>query len=336
MNRKRLFLEAPVGDYLPDDFKKKAKETSRQLYDDPRDPAPSSNEVGMLMMSLPRMEGNKKDQLVNLALKAILDLRPEIKNLVKNGKIKFDANLDTSPGGRMKSQTPNPNEIEKAKQKDPNFEEKLKKRNYTNARVQGRAWIDGFGSVKKLESEIKSIDPSLYDQYVKFTNGASRFYWENTEMLERMASTGGGRIAYWDVYPDKSNPGTWIIEARAPHFPLLMHELVKGVEYYKSLFSLPEDKDISTAIVDSADTHKHEIQNMNYGRVLWSKVKYFLEEYVDGYDPSMESDIATMIEKLPEQEYNKYMDGIVNNNNQSIKEFISFCEECVEVLQWKD
>ena len=72
---------------------------------------------------------------------------------------------------------------------------------------------------------------------------------------------------------------------------------------------------------------------MNYGRVLWSKVKFFLNEYVDGYEPSMESDISTMIENLPEQEYNKYMDGIVNNNNQSIKEFIEFCEECVEVLK---
>jgi hypothetical protein len=30
------------------------------------------------------------------------------------------------------------------------------------------------------------------------------------------------------------------------------------------------------------------------------------------------------------------MDGIVNNNNQSIKEFIEFCKECVEVLQWKN
>jgi hypothetical protein len=333
MNRRRLFLEAPVGDYLPDNFKDMAKETSRQLYDDPRDPAPSSNEVGMLMMALPRMEYSKKRQLVDLALKAILDLRPEMKKLVENGKIKFDADLTTSPGGRMKSQAPDKSEIEKAKQKDPNFDEKIKKRNFTNARVQGRAWIDGFGSIKKLESQIKSIDPSLYDQYVKFTNGASRFYWENTEMLENMASHGAGRMAYCDVYPDKSNPGSWIIEARAPHFPLLMHELVKGVEYYKSLFSLPADKTVSDAITNTADTHRHEIQNMNYGRVLWSKVKFFLNEYVDGYEPSMESDISTMIENLPEQEYNKYMDGIVNNNNQSIKEFIEFCEECVEVLK---
>ena len=39
------------------------------------------------------------------------------------------------------------------------------------------------------------IDPSLYEPYLKFVNGASRFYWENTDMLERMASQGAGRMA---------------------------------------------------------------------------------------------------------------------------------------------
>ena len=53
---KRLIYEKPVSDYLPDEFKKGAKEASRRLYDDPNNPAPSSNQVGMLMMGLPRME----------------------------------------------------------------------------------------------------------------------------------------------------------------------------------------------------------------------------------------------------------------------------------------
>ena len=81
-----------------------------------------------------------------------------------------------------------------------------------------------------------AIDPSLYDSYMKFVNGASRFYWENTDMLERMASQGAGRMAYCDVYPSNENPGTWVIEAGAPHLPLLMHELIKGAEYYESQY----------------------------------------------------------------------------------------------------
>jgi hypothetical protein len=80
------------------------------------------------------------------------------------------------------------------------------------------------------------------------------------------------------------------------------------------------------------DVHKHEIQNMNYGRALWSKIRYLLEEFVSGYDTSMENDLAFELEGLGPQVYNKFMDGIVSDNNKIIQEFIAKCEEIVEHL----
>jgi hypothetical protein len=260
-------------------------------------------------------------------------ISPWVKNLVDKGKVELDVELGMGQGGRMKPQTANRREVESAMEKDPEFEDSIKKRNFTNARTQGKAWLDGFGAIKKMESEIKSIDPSLYDNYSKFVSGASRFYWENSDMLERMASSGAGRVAYCDVYPSKSKPGTWVFEVRAPHLPLLMHELIKASEYYESLFSLPKDVDLGNTIMNVADTHKHEIQNMNYGRFLWSKIRYFLEEFVDGYDSSMESDLTMMIEDLPAKDYNRFMDGIVNDDNKIIGEFIKFCEDAVKELE---
>ena len=268
-----------------------------------------------------------------LAIKSFFKLRPWVKKFVDKGKVELDVELGMGQGGRMKPQTANRREVESAMEKDPEFEDSIKKRNFTNARTQGKAWLDGFGAIKKMESEIKSIDPSLYDNYSKFVSGASRFYWENSDMLERMASSGAGRVAYCDVYPSKSKPGTWVFEVRAPHLPLLMHELIKASEYYESLFSLPKDVDLGNTIMNVADTHKHEIQNMNYGRFLWSKIRYFLEEFVDGYDSSMESDLTMMIEDLPAKDYNRFMDGIVNDDNKIIGEFIKFCEDAVKELE---
>jgi hypothetical protein len=227
----QLLYEAPIGDYLPDEYKSRAKQNAKNLYDDPTDPAPSSNQVGMLMMQLPMAERGKSSQLVKLALDTFYGMYPRIKNLVDKGKIKMDVALSTSPGGRSKSQNIPTSRVEKAKESDPSFDERIKQRNFINARTQAKAWIDGFGAIKKMEDKIKSIDPSLYKPYMDFVKGASRFYWENTEMLERMASSGAGRVAYCDVYPDKSERGVYVFEARAPHLPLLMHELVKGAEY---------------------------------------------------------------------------------------------------------
>ena len=125
MYRKRLFLEAPVGDYLPDDFKKKAKETSQRLYNDPQNPAQSSMEVGSLMMSLPRMEGNKKNQLKDLAIQTFYKLRPWVKNLVDKNKIELDVELGSFGGGRQRSQNISQSTIQKAKDIEPDFEEKI-------------------------------------------------------------------------------------------------------------------------------------------------------------------------------------------------------------------
>ena len=331
MGKWKLLFEAPVSDYLPDEFKKRTKETSRQLYDDPTNPAPSSNQVGMLMMGLPRMESGKSRQLVALGLETFYSMYPRIKKLVDQGKIKMDVELG-SAGGRMKTQTPSNERLTKAKESDPEFEDRVKQRHFINAKTQGKAWLDGFGAIKKMKDKVDAIDPNFYKNYDGFVRGASRFYWENTEMLERMAEQGAGRMAYCDVYPDKTEKGVWVIEARAPHLPLLMHELVKGAEYYDSLFSLPGQKEIGDTLMGVTDVHKHEIQNMNYGRALWSKIRYFLEEFVSGYDPSMENDLTFELEGLGPKVYNRYMDGIVNDDNKVIQEFIAKCEEIVESL----
>jgi hypothetical protein len=331
MGKWKLLFEAPVGDYLPDEFKKRAKETSRQMYDDPANPAPSSNQVGMLMMGLPRMEAGKSQQLVSLALETFYKMYPRIKKLVDQKKIKMDVALGAG-GGRMKAQSPSQEKLTKVKEEDPEFEERIKQRHFINAKTQGKAWMDGFGAIKKMKDKIDAIDPNLYTNYDGFVRGASRFYWENTEMLERMAEAGAGRMAYCDVYPDKNEKGVWVIEARAPHLPLLMHELVKGAEYYDSLFSLPGKKESGDVLMGMTDTHKHEIQNMNYGRTLWSKIRYFLEEFVDGYEPSMESDLTFELEGLGPKVYNRYMDGIVNDDNKIIGEFVAKCEEIVRSL----
>lgn len=328
---KRLIYERPVSDYLPDEFKKSTRDASKRLYDDPNNPAPSSNQVGMLMMGLPRMESGKNQQLLNIAMETFYKMYPRIKGLVDKGKIRMDVQLG-SAGGRMKTQTPNQEKLKNAKEADEDFDERVKQRHFINAKTQGKAWLDGFGAIKKMKSKIDAIDPNLYQNYDGFVRGASRFYWENTDMLERMAASGAGRMAYCDVYPDKQNKGVWVIEVRAPHLPLLMHELVKGAEYYDSLFSLPQQKEVGDVLMGITDVHKHEIQNMNYGRSLWSKIRYILEEMVDGYDPSMENDLTFELEGLGPKVYNRYMDGIVKDDNKIIGEFIKKCEEIVKTL----
>ena len=108
--RKNIF-EAPVGDYLPDEFKKRAKEASKNIYDDPENPAPSSMQFASIMMGMPSMERGKTQQLLSLALDTFYKMYPDIKKMVDNGRIRMDVQLGGGSGGRMKQQTPSSQDI---------------------------------------------------------------------------------------------------------------------------------------------------------------------------------------------------------------------------------
>ena len=121
---RRILFERPVGDYLPDEFKKRAKEASKAQYDNPEDPAPSSMRTASIMMGLPSMERGKTQQLLSLAMNTFYEMYPDIQNLVDKGKIRMDVALGGGSGGRMKQQSPSSQDVEQVRNMDPNFEEK--------------------------------------------------------------------------------------------------------------------------------------------------------------------------------------------------------------------
>jgi hypothetical protein len=319
----------PISDYLPDEFKQQAR--SSAVTQNPAERQEKMSQMMRAMMELPSSESANKEELEDLAVEALFRMYPDLEEMVVDGKIIIDAKLGSGGGGRITQQSYSPAELEKVKEKNPQFSELQKKRHYINAMTQGKSWVDGFNYVTVfMADELSDIDPNLYDKYRDFTKGISDYYWVNSDMLERMASQASGRLAYVDVQPTPD--GKIKIEARAPFLPLLVHELIKGAEYYKSAFSLPKDPELRKALVKTTDIHKHEIQNMNYGRAIVNKMRELLNKYVNGYKPYMEVHVVSQLEMLPEGDFNQIMDGIVNNDNKMIMRFAAFAEKIVKEL----
>lgn len=334
--RKNWLFEAPISDYLPDEIKSKIERTAKNLYDNPENKAPSSQEFSSLMFNLPNIETSHKGDLQDLALVTFFNMYPHIKKGVDSGKIKVNAILGQGSGGRRLSQETPTTKIQKAKEVDSSFEERVKQRHIQNALTQGAAWRDGFNAVNNIEDELNSIDPRLVDLYKKFGSGASRFYWENTAQLERMAQSVTGRVAYCDVYLDKN--GVWIIDAAAPNFPLLMHELVKGARYYDSIFTLPKNKEVGDTIMGVADAHKHEIKNMNYGRALIEQLRFLWDMELDGYSRDIEADLLLMLAQEFEgkpDDYNEMMLGVFKNDKKQIDKFLDLSQEIIDDINYE-
>lgn len=328
MSLKNVLLEKPVGDYLPDEFKRSARESG--MIQDPAEKREKQQAMMSAMSQLPQIERANKSELEDLAVEAVFRIYPDLKTMVDAGKIVIDAKLESS-SGRFTSQSVPQSQIEKVKEKNPNFSELQKKRNYINAITQGKSWIEGFNYVTNfMDEELDQINPQLYDKYRDFTRGISDFYWSNADMLERMAANSTGRMAYVDV--TRTGDGKVKIEARAPFLPLLVHELVKGAEYMKSAYSLPKDPELRQALLKTTDTHKHEIQNMNYGRSIVNKMRSILGTRVNGYEPYMEVHIVSELEMLPETEFNRIMDGIISDDKDAMREFVVFAERVVKEM----
>lgn len=310
--KKQNLREAPIQDWLPDEFKQRAKEQALQRSQE-RGVSPDS--FVNSMMSLPRVEQGKTEQLLRLGIKAIFKIYPHLKEIVDSGELRIDAKISSSAGGRITAQNVDAQKLARVREQDPEFDKKVRKREIVQALTQGIAWDTGFNYMYAIKSSIDSIDPNLFDQYKKFVEGASAFYWGRTQELEAMASRTSGRIAYADV---KMEGNVAVIEAVAPNFPLLMHELVKGVEMYKNRISLPSDKDTRQVLAKLTDTHKGEIQSMNYGRQLISRLRELLAE-INEYEIEMEPYVTEFLMEMPEPQFLQLWDDIINGNDAVAK-----------------
>ena len=70
---------------------------------------------------------------------------------------------------------------------------------------------------------------------------------------------------------------------------------------------------IVSKVVNEGEYDKEMIHGISYNKTT---------ELVDGYDPSMERDLITVLEGMGPSVYNKYMDGIISDNQKITNEFI--------------
>ena len=333
---KRLLYEAPVDDFMSQEAKEKILGAQNRKYQKAKEEVGGTNLLE-LMRYLPKIESQHYNKLLNLAKALFFSRFPKIKERVDNGTVTLNVNFSTSPSPRTTKQTISPQFIEKAKEVDPLFDERVKARNFINATTQGSAWAEGFNLYKDVEQQLNQLDPQLVDKYKKFETTATVYYNDNLDMLERMAQRASGRVAYTDIVPDQNNPGSWIINVEAFNFPLMMHELYKAGRYFNSLLYLPKDKDVNNTLTKVTDIHKHEIRNMITGREISSKLRFLWGELIDDYETWMDSAIQTQFNKLANDNpklFNEIMyDGVLSGKPAAMDKFEKFSQMIVNTIK---
>jgi hypothetical protein len=196
------------------------------------------------------------------------------------------------------------------------------KRRFLNAMTQGAAKKCNH-MFHMVDDELTDLDPRLANKYAKMMASADYAYYI-TSGLESAVSGGVVRVQF----PTKDNPKA-IIYAQAMVFPVLIHELVKGVMELLSAHGLPKNKKMGEYVINKADFLAAEPWDMRIGPGLWSRFTNMIEPD----DFNLKHHIYSEIAALPVNEFNMKMREIMAGTKEGSKIIKGIVEEVKKGLQ---
>lgn len=195
------------------------------------------------------------------------------------------------------------------------------KRRFLNAMSQGAAMRTNH-MYHMAGDEIADIDPKLPNAYNKMMSNANYLYMANPNVNAAVPS---GNV---DVDYSGDKP---VINAKAITFPVLIHEMVKGVMEVLSAHALPEDQQLSEYAMAKADYGLAEFDDMAIGEALWERFTNMIE----ADDFGLKHHIYAEMCSKPTHEFINDMREVMANTKRG-KAIISEITEQVKEEQNKD
>lgn len=260
----------------------------------------------MQMMSripyIMQIEAENKEELEQLAIDASLD-----ETQVPEGWVDIQANLgapiDVS-NFRYQPEEPEDEEDEeekKEKLKLSSFdvdeltdEEQLElekhKRNIINAIIQGAAKRGHYIFQKpNIKRALDRINPQLFPLYLAIMAVNDYMYFTQEQMIEMMSQTGQGVAGKVELDPDDEEGGDdeggegesesdTVIKADGMIFPILCHEIIKGIEESKGRHGLPKEPGMREKVQGQVDTLANEPMQLRIGPEIVEKIRHSLPD----------------------------------------------------------
>lgn len=173
------------------------------------------------------------------------------------------------------------------------------KRRLSNALVQG-ASKKGHYMYFLVADQIKEItkNDNIIQNYGIMMSSNDLVYWLMSD--DTIDDAINNSIAGHNELDFESDENKVTIKARGINFPVLVHELIKGIMETFSCHGIPSDPEIASEVIQSEDTLPKEVWDLRLGSIFWDKIRdkvpydlfdsesfnYFLMELfkVDAYD----------------------------------------------------
>jgi hypothetical protein len=320
---------------------------------------------GEMMRKLPnimRIESRHKDELTQLAIDASLE-----EGEVPEGWYEIEAHLGEQPDTsdfRYQPEEPEDEEDEDDEEEKlelPSFdvedltdEEELElekhKRNIINAIIQGAAKKGHYIFQKPdVKARLDAIDPSLYGDYLGIMAINDFMYFTMEQMIEMMSQTGqgvAGKVSLEDADDDgegggegggEEQPDTKIV-ATGMIFPILCHEIIKGLEEAKGRHGHSKNPDVREKVRGAVDVLSNEPMQLRIGPEIVEKIRFALpDEMFDESNKGLINWFHILLYQVPAQEFLEIIGNAISEDQSKISRATSRFEEIMkEAMQMKE
>ena len=305
--------------------------------------------------SIMRIEGQHREELEELAKEAALE-----ETEVPADWYEIEALLNRQPinTGNFRMKPEDEEEEEEDENETPEIpsfdvedltdEEILElekhKRNIINAIIQGAAKKGHYLFQKPdIKARLDEIDPSLYRDYLGIMAINDFLYFSMEQMIEMMSQTGqgvAGKVELKDNDDEgeegeegEEKPDTKIV-AEGMIFPILCHEIIKGIEEGKGRYGLPKDPSLRQKVQGQVDVLSNEPMQLRIGPEIVEKIRLALpDEMYEESNKGLINWFHTLLYQIPAQEFLEVIGQAISEDQSKVKKATARFKEIMREAQ---
>ena len=253
-------------------------------------------------------EKNHITTLEGIAVDMVTQAYPIIDyaNIRIDAKIVTMGNIAIPPPSEEEESPPNPEFLEA-------------KRRIINGITQG-ASIRGSFAFYLFKEYLDLLDDTLVDKYGEILKLSFGIY-DSEEAIAMLLAM---------IAQNKNMPGgesqmeydeeaqQFVIKARAICFPMLVHEIVKGLYEIVGTQGFGKDKEQNKAVIGAVDKLSNEPRDFQYGKFIYDALNNLYGES-NINDARVRELFFTEVYKLDEEEFVNFIENLINNKLTTIQ-----------------
>jgi len=261
-----------------------------------------------LVPEIVEAEDGYRDELEMVASQMVTDAYP----IIDYANIKIDAKIVDMADINL----PEPDEEQDPAMPDfgEDDPEKMKaKRRIINGITQGASIRGAFGFML-FKEYLDAINPALVDKYNEILKLSFGIYDDENAiamllaMIAQQQNTPGGES---EMEYDEENE-QFVIKARAICYPMLVHEIVKGLYEIVGTEGFGADKEKNQAIIGAVDKLSNEPRDLQYGKFIYDAISaIYNQSEID--DPRVRELFFAELYKSSDDEFFPFIENAIND-----------------------